>query len=79
MRYFIGVADIEWSDSRWFHKGGRGPAPLRRKGFIGLFDRNLGKFIWFKIVRKEQDRYGYIAERKSPPTAYWRKAILQEP
>lgn len=78
MRYFIGQSDIDWSDSRWKYKCSRNIPLRRRVGFIGLFDRNLQKFIWFRIVRKAQNRYGYIVERNQPPIAYWKNAIKLE-
>jgi hypothetical protein len=78
MRYFIGQKDIDWSDDRWLRKGGRGEAPERRDGYIGLFDRNIGDFIWFKIVEQCVTRYGYIVERDEPVTGYWEKVILPE-
>ena len=78
MKYFIRQTDIDLSDDRWFHKGGRGDSPERRDGFVGLFDRNTGEFAWFKIIEQCMTRYGYIVEREEPLPEYWRKVILPE-
>lgn len=75
MQYFIAVNDVEWSDSRWLKKGGRGYKPERREGFIGLFDRNTATFQWFKIVRPALNRYGWITESDVPPCPYWARQI----
>ena len=78
MIYFIGQSDIDWSDDRWLHKGGRGEAPERREGFIGLFDRNTKEFAWFKVIEQCVLRYGYLVEREEPIPQYWSKIILPE-
>lgn len=71
MKYIIGKIDIDWSDNRYENKGGRGLEPKKKKGWIGLFDRNIKKFIWFKIIKKCMDKYAYICERKSKVIGYW--------
>lgn len=73
IRYVIGQVDIDWSDSRWEHKGGWGTSPKRRDGYIGLWDRNICRFKWFKIVRKFVSIYAYLVERNTPikPNQYW--------
>jgi len=45
---------------------------------IGLFDRNTGDYVWFRIVEQCILRYGYIAERDEPISAYWKERILPE-
>lgn len=75
MKYFIGAADLDWSDSRWFYKGGTGHEPERREGFVGLFDRNTRSFQWFKIVEICMNRLGWIVESDIPPADYWAKQI----
>lgn len=77
MKYIIGQADIDWSDDRWENKGGYGSSPKRRKGYIGLWDRNMVKFIWFKIVKKCVDKYAYVVERKGWISAYWKNNLLK--
>ena len=72
MKYFIGQINIDWSDNRWEYKCDSN-VPLRhKKGFIGLFDRNLQKFIWFKIIRKSLTKFGYEVERNGYVPLYWK-------
>jgi hypothetical protein len=75
MRYIIGQCDIYWSDDRWLYKGGWGNAPKRRKGWIGLWDRNIYRFRWFKIIGKCLNKYAYICERNKPITGYWKNIL----
>lgn len=80
MKYFISVANIEWSKDRWVQKG-LGFLPFcpypEKKGKIALFDRNTEKFYWFTIIKKATDRLGYIVERGSVPR-YWKDSIKAE-
>lgn len=71
MRYKVFKADVEWSDNRWKYKGGRGMAPKRRNGYVGLFDRNTTRFVWFKIIEKLETDWGWLCERFEPVPTYW--------
>ena len=77
MKYFIAQQDVDWSDDRWKYKGGTGLSPKKRIGFIGLFDRNIGRFIWFKIIEKSETKFGWIVDRKAKLPPYW-QGSLQE-
>lgn len=71
MKYFIAQGDIDWSDNRFFNKGGTGIKPKRKNGYIGLFNRNTKRFIWFKILEKSIERFGYIVYRNKKVNSYW--------
>jgi hypothetical protein len=75
MIYKIPVRCIDLSRDRWEQKGGGRPWQ-ERPGYIGLFDRNSGEFLWFKIKSKMVTEFAYLAERDEPPTLYWEKLIL---
>ena len=75
MKYLISQADIDWSYDRFKNKGGWGEYKTR-KGYIGLWDRNVYKFIWFKIVKRCMDKYAYICERRGNfLSPYWTGSI----
>ena len=74
--YFLSQMDIEWSYNRWLYKGGTGEYPkMPRNNKIGLWDRNMGKFIWFEIIKKCDEKYGYIVRRKGNVSLYWKKTF----
>ena len=78
MKYIIGQNDINWSRNRWVQKGYgflEGIMPNceypQKKGYIGLYDRNTRRFIWFKIIKKCIDKFAYICSRRSKIKGYW--------
>lgn len=80
--YIISQRDIDWSKNRWYEKGHGWLAPFfpgceypERKGYIPLYDRNMNKFIWFKIIEKCKDKFAYIVERKGWISTYWKSSI----
>ncbi len=77
MKYFIGLCDIEWSKNRYWQKGKAmfEGDHKEKKGYVGLFDRNSQRFVWFKIIRKCQARLEYVVERKKQIPTYWKNTI----
>ena len=71
MKYKVFKDDVVRSDYLWWCKGGRGVAPKRRSGHVGLFDRNTTKFVWFKIIEKLDTEFGWMCERRRRVPTYW--------
>lgn len=79
MRYFLAQKTLDWSENRHRLKGGRGEYRGGKHGNrIGLYDRNTGKYVWFRFVENHLTRYGFIVERKGAIPTYWKKTLEGE-
>ena len=48
----------------------------KRKGFLGLFDKNQMRVFYFRNPEKDPCRFGYIAERSIVPKYFTNVIIL---